>query len=484
MSNNNIKIEVHNIYSYVDLREVAQEVEQKIYQSFKLPVENARYIQRHTGNYHVTCFLSKTGRFYTGLIYYMCSILEKYHLKADFDFSNYKPLQIERPTQLVQPKNYTLRDYQITFLYKLLDEKLCNVTFQRGIANLATNAGKTAIIGSLCDSVAHRDGRPLKCLFLAHQTLIVDDFVSQIEENFDSTIYRLTSKRPDKDKILGCTIVAATYQALIREAYDYLFPLIDIIVVDEVHRVPADVYSSILAKIAAPIRIGLSGTALNTAPVRTMHTLGLFGRVLHTIENKDLILHGVSQKPLIYLAKIQKDFSLEKDDKLFENRYTNILSFIQQFTQPTFVPVKYIAQGEALSTYLTEHGIDNIFVHSSSKDKDAVIKRFKNNDLLVLIATNIIKEGVNLSCMRNLVLSYPISSVVDLKQLIGRAVRYDGEHSFVRVLDFLTSDTTSSMYSRLDTYRKENFQTQIYLPYMNYGSKEGHKEFGALWTQQ
>jgi len=236
-------------------------------------------------------------------------------------------------------KVYDMRDFQIEGVKLMIDNL-------GGLAQIATNGGKTACISSL--SAATRRMRQ-HAIILENRVDLLEQVQAEVEASIEGRIGSYTAKVKDiKDITILMVPTVAQAMKRVREGtgssrdedlVEYIRG-VDIVLVDEVHHATAPSYQDIMNVNPKAQRFGFSGTipeetkeitVINKKKVEEKVTvtdldnLGLveiFGDVMIRVPNSELIARGISAKPTINL--IEYDISgLEGKAELFAGEIRN-----------------------------------------------------------------------------------------------------------------------------------------------------------------
>ncbi len=122
-----------------------------------------------------------------------------------------------------------------------------------GILSARTGLGKTTI--SLCVTCA----MGLKALVVVHKQFLMDQWEERIKTFVP--LARVGRLQQDVEDVDDCDIVVGMLQSIAMRDYDEdLFHGFGLVIFDEVHVVPAPVFSRALLKLCAPYVLGLSAT--------------------------------------------------------------------------------------------------------------------------------------------------------------------------------------------------------------------------------
>jgi len=335
----------------------------------------------------------------------------------------------------------------------------------RGIIDAATNFGKNWLIAAIVKTVESNS----KVVITIHrQELFAQLYEFMTQCGIDVSLYG-TYKGKKYSELGNVTLVM--YKTLLTniqstEIQSHL-KTTGTVIVDEAHRAAAKEYYTVLSYIEAYCVFYLSGTPFTGVDSHDLNMVGDSGEVIAKITNQDLISDGVSQKPIIKFFKITETgmplFGYQ--DELLELWYsTHRLSIIKKIIaedidRNTLIAVKTKDHGEFLLTELSKLNTTVEFVQSNDPERSAKISSFRDGVTKVLITTEILKEGVNLPNIRNLINAAEGKSIVWLKQFLGRALRHDGVNESVNVYDFIDVGRYTKEHSeeRLSIYKKEGF---------------------------
>ena len=210
------------------------------------------------------------------------------------------------------------------------------------------------------------------------------------------------------------------------------------LIVDESDEAGSKEYSNCLKLINAPLKLFVSGTPLDSAKIQNnMTSIGLSGPVLRKITNAELMERGVSQKikVKILLNKTDSHAFHTYDYELTHNIYTstNRLKLIEEVLnqhkgEKILITFFEITHGYFMYDYLKSKFDSISIIHGKHKDfsckRDEDLERFKSGDLQILLASMIVKRGVNANVIRVIIRTEGGKSKTTTKQISGRAARY------------------------------------------------------------
>lgn len=178
-------------------------------------------------------------------------IVETLH-RSGIDYEDRVLDLVPCPVPLHLTKELNLRAYQREAL-----EAWWTLGRKRGVVVLPTGAGKTYVALAAIDRLNRDQGSSPAPAFIVVPTLdLVDQWVAELRGSFqvESGIGEYTGRA----KVLG-PITVATYDSAYIHA-EHLGNRFKLLVVDEVHHLPAESYRQIAQAFAAPYRLGLTAT--------------------------------------------------------------------------------------------------------------------------------------------------------------------------------------------------------------------------------
>lgn len=352
-----------------------------------------------------------------------------------------------------------LRDYQVACANKLLSSG-------RGVAEMATNSGKTAVFAAIIKASG------LKSLIVVRSI----DLLHQLRETVSNYIGSDVGIIGDGEQdYVGKNVIVATIQTLHKQQkkFKLLFKSIELLVVDECHHLSSDTYMQVLFSIPAKFRYGFSGTPLSYTVLLDLKLMSQTGDILYTVTNAYLIEHGYSSQPIIHMhsaSKRTKDSWMvpyQTAYKLFivenEKRNKLIRSICKSSSGVTLVIVQRLDHCSTLAE-LIEH---STFITGSddSIERKNLLQRMKTESGdLVVIATNIFDEGLDVSNISNIVLAAGGKSRKNVLQRIGRGLRRnDRGDNVVHIHDFhddANKHLKRHSEERLSVYIEQGFKVQ------------------------
>lgn len=402
------------------------------------------------------------------------------------DTREYKHIDTSLPELSIESIKEGRRKYQGDVVLKCLESKNC-------IIEAATNAGKTVMFSVLIKKL-----QPMNVLILIHREEILWQIRNEVQKITGLQVGIITAK----DVLIKPVTVAMVTTLLNRigayqDITDY-FNSVQCIIVDEAHHAKAESYSKILANCKATYRFGFSGTIPKEDTYNGILTRMHLGSVVFKISNDELILKGVSAKPKVHIYEIESSSKLSnvfnhaksnlelKKPKGFTNqdlmkevyrlsvelgivnneeRNSKTLDVIQNNTNKSvLIVVDLLEHGQIVEKMLNSNGVNAIFISGNSEVRESAFNLFKAGKLKVLISTNIIDEGVDISRIEVLIMLAGKKSRRQLLQRVGRSLRSKEEENVVKIYDFMDFGSRyleKHARERLKIYKEEKFEIEF-----------------------
>jgi superfamily II DNA or RNA helicase len=410
-------------------------------------------------------FYTKTGKYATGFLSMVYVKIKELAPDIEITIEDRRtnvPVFREELTDVLPNTTDRLRDYQMEGIRAIVENTIqigdTPLPFQRGIYDSATNSGKSTVMAGLAANMVNPS-----LLILIDRVAIFKDLVKSFRALFGPLVGQIGGGVEQFAPITIC--MAQTLKGKLG-SINTLAELakFDMVIVDEGHKAANDTYKDILSHVKAASRLIMSGSPLDMDNKATKMTLvGMFGKPLVKVTNKQMIAAGVSQRPTVHIHLV--------DDPTIKAAYAWADEAAAFHQSPVLAAklTELAADGEqTLATYaIISHGErlqravpGSILTHGKDPDRDRALSDFVDSKTNCLIASMILKEGVNIPNIRRLVRCEGGKSDITTKQVVGRALRNDGVHSTVEVHDFYIKGKSSEKHSRLrlSAYEREGFE--------------------------
>jgi len=302
-----------------------------------------------------------------------------------------------------------------------------------GIIDIITGGGKTEIF------IAFLKLSKLPALILVNKITLCEQIFNRLKESGLEDIGICNSKK----FIDGSTVVSTIGSVKRLNLHKF-----ECLIGDEIHNFSSKTFQDFLKKTSYPIRFGFSGTPNKGDEFKWNLIKQYFGNVLYKIGSEPLIKNKVVAKPNIYFinnyCKNTKDWFSSYTDFIINNKDRNekIIKIASELKLPTLILIKDIKnkQGEFILNGIEKNGKRVAFIHGNTNDRNKYIDMLENNELDVLISTNILNEGISIKNVFLLIMASGEKSFSSTAQKIGRSLRTkDGKIKSI-VVDFTDSD--------------------------------------------
>lgn len=361
----------------------------------------------------------------------------------------------------------------------------------RVLLTLATGTGKTyiafQIVYRLFESRWSRSGisRRPRVLFLADRNVLADQAYNTFNP-IEKECVRLNGKeiRARNGRVpTNANVFFAIYQSISERKSDetedenaiggyyrqYPSDFFDLVVIDECHRGSANDESSwraILDHFGGAVHLGLTAT-----PKRDDNgdTYGYFGDPVYEYSLRDGINDGFLTPYKVKRIRTNIDEYRFNPDDIVTGDLEHQIVTLEQFEKSVVIPARTDliartileqirpydktiifcvnqAHASAMKVAIDAHKsvIDSHYCVRITSDEGeigrALLEKFQDNDLTIpaiLTSSKMLTTGVDAKNVRNVVLTAPIRSMTEFKQIIGRGTRVFEGKDFFTILDFV-----------------------------------------------
>ena len=416
----------------------------------------------------------KQGRFRKEKVEYQQSMLTFYRKSGEYwMFTGQIPRVIQNlreqnvPVKLISRiphiefdtphvKGITFREDQDKILMTAIEQG-------RGVIVSATGTGKSIIIRGLVSAFNQE-----KILFLVHTTDLVQQMKEDLKEEVDD-LGEWSGKTKKKARVMVATI--QSFHKVVKDYVNYF----QIVVVDEAHHQNDinNTYGKTLSMLAAPVKFGFTATLPATEKGR-FHLEAMIGPVIANFSIQEAIGKGILSKPILKFIEIPDvpGYSLfdestlpipekrRKDPDYRPSKYrtvywnglvTNttrnmiIIDIAEDYMkrgETTLISVVNIEHGNEISDiaedyYDLKYGKDFVFIHGGTpkKERNQIKKDFKSKKILLVIATTIWQEGVDVPSLNCCILASAGKGKIGVIQKVGRGLRKTKTKTTVNIYD-------------------------------------------------
>ncbi|MEG1415154.1 MAG: helicase-related protein [Clostridium sp.] len=449
----------------------------KLYNEFEIKHPNAFQIMLHQrgrnswdGKVH---FLTETGKFKIGLLPTIYNRLVE--LKQKVKVVDKRPPLSVVPSIPKVVGDKTLRPEQRSSLADILNNKVGGIPFYIGVGDLAVNFGKSLLFAAIYMAFKKK----LKVLLLTNDS----DWLSQSKSEFPELIPREELTFVQGSKVTNWNQFSiGMVQSISRNIRTYQRELsqIDIVLIDEADIIDNKTYKTVIEHLYnTRIRIGLSGTIymsnLKKDLLHNMNIRSFIGDKLTEVKLHQMIKKGYSTPVVVKMVPgngqkgVYKDYPTEYEKTITLNRKSYKLSLKRTLMNvgygriPALVVTKYIMHCEELYKFYKKHLKSKYtirYVHHETKDRDNIMKLFREGKIDILISTTIISRGKNFPLLRYLQNCGSMDSNEKTIQLLGRLVRTHESKSKAYLDDIMYQGKYLSRHSnhRKNFYKKEKMK--------------------------
>lgn len=318
-----------------------------------------------------------------------------------------------------------LRPYQIKGIRDIFDawnpltKNLMNVLFQ-----MPTGTGKTTVFSEIVRRARLKDK---KVLIVVHRKELVEQIVERLF-SFDVEAGIISGIiRPDMEK----EVQVATIQTLSKREY----PVADIVIIDECHHAKASTYKKLweiypdarfLGVTATPVRMNGEGFSdlfdilVDSGQLSSFVEQGYLVKVKHFV-GVTPDLSSISIKMNDYAQDELGDLMQEKElmADLVESYHKKahgkkMIVFVVNIEHSRQIVEEYCRDGVS-----AEH----IDANTPKKEREQILKRFRNGEIMVLSNVDIVSEGFDVPDCDAVQLARPTKSLALYLQQVGRCIR-------------------------------------------------------------
>ena len=325
-----------------------------------------------------------------------------------------------------------LRDYQKAAVAAVLAHSF-------GVLEAGTGSGKTVMALAV---IAHRR-QPT--LIIVHSKELMHQWRTRIEQ-FLGLKAGLAG-----DGLFDIQPVTVAIVNTAKKHLDTLPAQFGQIVVDECHRVPASLFTDVVAAFDCQYMLGLSATAFRREDGMTRLISIYMGDRVHTVDGRMLAASGavvrpvLEQRPTAFAYGYQGEYaklikSLAGNEMRNRQIVGDMLALIRQGHQGTILAVSdRVAHCQALADLLADQGVSAPVLTGQSppEERAKIVADVLSGQLVILVATlQLIGEGFDCPGLSTLVLATPIKFEGRLLQVVGRIMR-PAEGKQARVIDYV-----------------------------------------------
>lgn len=446
----------------------------KIYEDMSIRHPQAWYIKPHMpkGWDGKINYVSKAGYVKAGFLKRVVDLLESYD-EEYYILDRRDELEVTKIPLKVA--DFIARTYQIESVESVVLNMVGDVLYPRGVIAAATNAGKTLIAAMIYKSYENA-----KALILLKNSTLYTQFLDDMPKFFGDNWGYMRGKELRWGDIMVC--MTPTLRNRISEYREQLAGY-NILLFDECHEAPSKTNKFIIEHLHNTfVRVGLSGTPFDHKDkTKNMDVESFFGPELYRIRNTELIELGFSSPIVVKiirgntLVRYYGDYQREYKEgiSLSDERNGIVIDRVKFYMDrgaiPLMVVCKFHEHVERLYEMITERfpEVDIRYIHHKVKDRNKILKDFKDGKFPILISSLIIKIGQNIPLMKAMINASSGSSQINTLQLIGRILRTHKSKKKVYYEDFYDEGEYLRIHSkrRIRQYKNQGFKIiELYKP--------------------
>ncbi len=246
----------------------------------------------------------------------------------------------------------------------------------------------------------------------------------------------------------------------VRNHLPALLPHFGHLVVDECHRVPANLFTEVVSHFDCHYLLGLSATAFRSDEQMTRLIYYFMGDCLHRVDREELKATGAILAPRVIRAATSFTYRYRGDYQALikalvahEGRNMQILGDIVGAAREDSGTVLVVSDRVEHCRFFVEklqaRGVKAELLHGSvgPEERSAIVAAVQGGEIEVLVATlQLIGEGFDCPGLSSLFLTTPISFEGRLLQVIGRILR-PAANKQARVFDYIDENVPALMRS-------------------------------------
>jgi superfamily II DNA or RNA helicase len=353
---------------------------------------------------------------------------------ATFGKYGYKPIEY---------KTFPLRDYQ-------RDIVNCCLNTNNGVVVLGTGGGKTLTMCTLLETIYKNSEDPntFKCLIIVPDLGLVTQTYNDFKEY--GCTFSIQKWTGGAELTMESNVIICNMQILLRRfKKEEWLKFVDLLLVDEVHRVTATELQSVVSKIKTQNRFGFTGT-LPIDKIDYWTILGIIGPLIYEKRSKELRDEKYLTNVECKIIRIQYTNGVGK--LIADESYNTELEFIQEnefrnkvvrkictnIRNNILVMVNRIEHGLAIENILRDCGKQVFFIRGSVEveTREAIKKIIEeHNDVVCVAISKIFSTGINIKNLHHIIFCAGGKAFIQIVQSIGRGLRLHPSKSKLTIFD-------------------------------------------------
>jgi superfamily II DNA or RNA helicase len=323
------------------------------------------------------------------------------------------------------------KPYQITTKLRSDQAEVFNKVFENGIKSGIVQArcgwGKT-FVG--CHIIAHAG---VKTVVVVHTKLLYRQWIDELEKQLVGV---KIGRIGDGEFQLG-DITVAIYHSL-KNHTETLRDCFSLMIVDEIHRCPADVFSGVVNSFAAKIKIGFSATPSRKDGKHVL--LGdFFTRTLWIANDSN-----VKKVPFVELVAVDVAFNVRNPTRDWSKALTTLCGNEKYAELIAKCAIEDVNNGRCVIIFseriilldmLLKLIPKSIKMVGQTKDRDTILKG-AGTAYNVILTTTLFDEGVSCHRLDTAYFTCPTGNMIRVEQRVGRIERDHEEKQWPKIVDF------------------------------------------------
>lgn len=330
---------------------------------------------------------------------------------------------------------HALRYYQEEAVTKLLAVK-------HGAVEISTGGGKSAVIEQLVKRLG------LKTVIVVPSRQLAEQMTVQLAHTFGANkVGQLGDGKKKTDKLITVAISHSVCKMEPKKPGWDDFASAKVLICDESHTLPAKTLSKVaygpLAN--APYRFFLSATQLRNDG-KDLVLEGIIGPVVYSKSLPELVAEGYLAKPIHYMVTTpserqywSQDFLLMAAPHYYQNAKLHkmgaeLANRFAKTGRQVLILIDRVDQFQYIYPHLdfefgfahgggSEDGLESVPKEYKKSDPDALVKRFNDGELKMLIGTSCISTGTDTRPVGAIIFLQTGSSEIKFRQSLGRGTR-------------------------------------------------------------
>lgn len=279
-----------------------------------------------------------------------------------------------------------------------------------------TGSGKTAIMGKIVNDVSRK--RNVRTLVIVPRKSLVIQTMRELEDYWGLDVGAIAGTMKESRR---AQIQVATYQAIATRGIDWLRP--DYTFLDEAH---LSAFPKCIRDWIPDVNtywkhknrtIGVTATPRRNDKYTSLGELFLRENIVFAPTIAQLIELGHLVRPVYAICP-----NAITGQMIFDPEYIMTVYKITD-KRPTIVFAPSVPKARAMAERFNEEGIEAICVTGGTNKREEIFKRFRNEEIPVLVSCQVLREGIDLPCATNLILAIDPDSHSSYVQVMGRFAR-------------------------------------------------------------